>query len=329
MKITDWAIVFVLITAPLFWTSSIHAEQRRDVLMIEQRYNAALRTAAQDGGSRLNENELQQFEAGYSSNKYFRVDKEAGLSALLDTLYSNFGVADDLIGQRNLLNYIPAIAVVDYDGYYIYSARERVAVSKEIEISHQWTPKKPFAYTDSWGNIIKFTLDNEVTVYDASQRLWVTGKRDEIGDSTGIQLLKNEEEFNNQRTSFIVRSLEEDLSRAIAEHNQYASTQGINYTFTLPLIRGEDWANTIRDVGILVFLQGIPLGDQYYNNYALGGGRLIKRQVIYGGTDPSTGLRYYYRASCAEAYRTEETFANEREAASRGYFEAYCENGKE
>ena len=35
---------------------------------------------------------------------------------------------------------------------------------------------------------------------------------------------------------------------------------------------------------MMAFIQGIPMGDQYYNNYALGG-RLVKAPVYFGGVD--------------------------------------------
>ena len=89
---------------------------------------------------------------------------------------------------------------------------------------------------------------------------------------------------------------------------------GVSYTFKLPLIPKEDWVNTI-DIGIMAFIQGIPIGDQFYNNYAFGGGRLIKNPVIYGAIDPQTGLKYYYRDSCSYPYRIEEAFSSEKEVA--------------
>ncbi|WP_178019374.1 hypothetical protein [uncultured Paenibacillus sp.] len=325
MKITDWAVLFVLIVAPILWLSGLRTENLREVNRLETRYTAALRTAVQDATLALNRNELQQFESGYGSGKWMRSDKEQALAALLRSLYLNFGVADDPAGQQALLGYIPAVVVMDYDGYSLYAAD---AEPGSDTIAYRWRDKKPYTYADASGNSIAFTLDHKVTAYDAATSRWVSGPQTEIKSEVSIPLLQNEEEFDAVRRATIVRRIEEDLARTIRLHNLFAKRQGVHYTFTLPVIPQEEWSNTLDDVGILLFLQGIPVGDRHYNNYAFGGGRLDRTPTILGAVDPLTGLKYAYRESCAAArglgYRVEEIFANERAAAENGYFPLDC-----
>ncbi|CAM4411486.1 hypothetical protein U9M73_06535 [Paenibacillus phoenicis] len=325
MKITDWAVIFVIIIAPVVWLGGLRAENLREVNRLETRYTAALRTAVQDAAASLNRNELQQFESGYGSSKWMRADKEQALAALLRSLSLNFGVADDPAGQQSLLAYIPAIVVMDYDGYFLYAA--------DMDLSsdtwtYRWQDKKPYTYLDASGNSIAFTLDRNVTAYDAAANHWFSGLQTEIKSEISIPLLQNEETFDAVRRATIVRRIEEDLARAIRAHNRIAAKLGVDYTFTLPVIPQEEWNNTLDDVGILVFLQGIPVGDHYYNNYAFGGGRLDLAPAIVGAVDPTTGLKYYYRKTCARAselgYREEEIFPNERAAAENGYFPLDC-----
>lgn len=322
MKITDLAIVFILIAGPFLWVISLHTQDRLEAQLLSNRYTTILRTAAQDGGSELSVNDLQQFEPGYDSLKYFRANREKALNAMLHTLYMNFGVGDDPISQRAFLNYIPAVLVVDYDGYYIYSQSEYLGMEGEPLTDHKWGLKRPYVYADKKGNIYRFTLDRKVTVYDANTGRWANGLRDELSEGISLSLLSHKDEFEAKRRIVIVQSIEEDLARIINKHNQYSARSGHKYKFALPTISAEEWNNTLNDIGILVFLQGIPVGDQYYNNYALGGGRLMKRPVIYGGLNPITGIKYYYREPCQEEYKLEEVFTNEREAAAKGYFEA-------
>ncbi|WP_223066243.1 hypothetical protein [Paenibacillus caui] len=326
MKITEWAIVFVLIAGPFFWASSLRADNRMETLILEQRYNAALRTSAMDGASMLNVNELPSYEAGYASSKFFRVDKQAGLEAMLHTLYVNFHVEDDPAGQLALLDYIPAVVVIDYDGYSIYGVQDLTGPNGEAESKHAWFPKKPYAYQDASGNVLSFTLDNRLTMFDRTAGLFLHGRSEEIAAFSSDELLGDTELLDSLRRTTIVTSIERDLEAVISKHNQYTSRIGITYTFTLPLISGEDWNNTLDDAGMIVFLQGIPIGDRYYNNFAMGGGRLLKRYPVLGGVDEATGIKYYYRAPCGSLYRTEETFASERDAAAKGYFEAKCTN---
>ncbi|MDQ0087768.1 hypothetical protein J2T12_001174 [Paenibacillus anaericanus] len=324
MKITDWAVIFLLIVSPLLWVSHLHTEDLREVNRLQLQYTTALRTAAQDGGSALNMNELQRYETGYGSAKFMRADKNGAIMALQQSLSLNFGITDDKVSQRSLMVYIPAVVIIEYDGYSIYAVDESTASDGSVLAEHHFRPKKPYVYSDEIGNQVAFTLDSYVIAYDALSGEWVSGLQEELSSIVTIPLLQDSETFQQVRRSVIVRSIEDDLADYINRHNEYAAKLGVTYTFTLPVISQEEWNNTLNDVGVLIFLQGIPVGDRYYNNYALGGGRLIKRYPVIGGNDESTGIKYFYREDCSAPYKMEEVFVSERDAAAKGYFEAPC-----
>ncbi|MBP1999804.1 hypothetical protein J2Z69_000823 [Paenibacillus shirakamiensis] len=318
MKITDLAIVFILIVSPLLWIGQLHSQDRWNAQSLSLKYSTALRTAVQDGASQLNENELQDYETSYSSSKFFRSDADKGLNAFLRTLYLNLGIENDPKSQESLMNYIPAVMVIDYAGYYMYRMSEYKDSQGQPLVSHQWSPLKPYAWTDVLGNVIEFTLDEKVTVFTVQDQKWHSGQREELAHEVNVPLLANEDGFEAERRRQIVLSMESDLSEAIAEHN----SKGKGYQFTLPMIPQEDWNNTIDDIGMVAFLQGLEVGDQHYNNYALAGGRLKQRAAIYGGTSTVKGLKYFYRAGCNYPYIPQEVFSSTKEAASKGYFEA-------
>lgn len=225
-----------------------------------------------------------------------------------------------------LKSYIPAIVVTDYDGYWIYAMEEYTDETGQAVYKHMWKPKKPYAFTDSQGNILNFTLDGYIRIYQASTKSWIEGWQQDLAGNYDIHLLDNQENFEMQRRSSIVDSIQSDLAHVINKHNEYASRNGISYMFTLPYIPAEDWTNTINDIGIISFIQGIPVGEQFYNNYAFGSGRLIKNPVIIGGIDEETGLKYYYRNTCNFPYKEEENFDSEKDAAAAGYFPKGCTN---
>ncbi|WP_110932712.1 hypothetical protein [Paenibacillus bouchesdurhonensis] len=325
MKITDWAIIFVLLAAPVLWLLQLHTGDVREVHRLQVRYTTALHTAVQDAASALNLNELQYFEMGYSSVKYMRADKEQALSAFIRTMSVNLGIEDDDLSLGSMMTYIPAIVILEYDGYSIYAVDESAEnLSKTPEISHRWRPKKPYVYMDQLGNSVSFTLDDALTAYESSTGQWYRGKLDELQRITSIPLLQDTNTFEQVRRFTIVRSIEDELAGYMNRHNEYAARLGMNYIFTLPILGQEDWNNTLNDVGVLAFLQGIPVGDRYYNNYAFGGGRIVQSAPLIGGVDDATGLKYQYRDRCAHRYRGEQIFARRRDAAAQGYFEAAC-----
>ena len=326
MKITDLAVLFTALFFPFFMILSMHAGNMQDIRYIEMKYTAGLRTAVQDGGVMLNVNERQEMEAGYESSKRFRADKEKALAAFSRTLYLNMGIQDDPLAQAALWWYIPAIAVMDYDGYFIYAMESFTDSEGNPSWRHAWTPKVPYAYADGDGNSIHFTLDRRVEGYHLSSGTWHAGWQHELAGTTGIPLLNQSETFEQVRRLTIVHAVQEDLAYYIGRHNEIAARNGISYRFDLPVISQEEWVNTVDDIGMMAFIQGIPVGDRYYNNYALGGGRLVKNPVYYGVVDPTDGLKYVYRSTCSVPYEAHEVFDSPKKAAEAGYREKSCYN---
>jgi hypothetical protein len=324
MKITNWGILLVVLLLPLFVMNNINVAQQKFSLHTEEQYNAAIDTAVRDAARALMFNEKQQFEAGYGSVKKYRANKEEAVQTFFHTLYLNFNVEDDPYVQGTLQRYIPVMAVIDYDGYWIYAPEEYSGTGGYTELKHVWKPKQPFAYKDASGNSLAFTLDDTVTAYDKAKNRWERGRRAAVASRVSIPLLNNADTFDSVRRTTIIQSLQKDLEFYINSYNAYSKQYGIAYTFTLPTISDEEWNNTVDDIGFLAFVQGMPLGDKAYNKYALGGARIVKKPAIYGTV--VNGIPYYYSSTCKFSYTPKETFGSEKEAAEHGYYPLRCAN---
>lgn len=68
--------------------------------------------------------------------------------------------------------------------------------------------------------------------------------------------------FNQNRTSVIRKSIESNLATAIAN---FGSTS--EYEFVMPIFTEEDWDKLVNNISVAAFMQGIPIGAKYYNNY--------------------------------------------------------------
>lgn len=304
----------------------MNVEHNRKNTILELRYNHAIDTATQDAAKALMTNASQGQEAQYEFQKRVRINKEEAVQTFFNTMYVNFGVFNDPVGQGVIQSYVPVIAIVGYDGYYVYYMDEYTNADGQTELKHVWSPKKPYAHADQYGNSFSFTLDDFVTVNRNSDQQWFEGFRGEISSLAEISLLNDANTFEQVRRSTIVKAIQNDLEYYINQYNNFAKKYGVAYTFTLPLISQEEWNNTINDVGVLSFVQGIPMGQDYYNNYALGGSRLVKTPVYHGII--ANGRKYYYSAnSCTSDFTTSEVFGSEKEAASNGYIPLDCTVG--
>lgn len=322
MKWIEWAIVGALIFLPFATVNRIEVETKRKALLTELRYNAALDAAVDDAARMLTVNASQQRETQYESAKRVALNKDEAIAAFYRTLYTNFGIADDPVAQGVLNRYIPVIAVIGYDGFYVYAEDEWTGADGNMERKAVWGAKKPYAYADSSGNSLSFTLDDFILAYDAGSQSWHEGLRADVRAQTNIALLKDAERFEQVRRMTIVRSIEDELAYRINKHNEWVSRYGLSYTFTLPTISQEEWQNTVDDVGVIAFIQGIPMGSKVYNNYALGGSRVLKKPEIVGARKGS--VKVYYRSTCGFSYPVEETFSSEKVAAQKGYMPLSC-----
>lgn len=328
MKIIDYAILFVVIMFPIFWAYSLHESDDFEVMRLEQKYTQSIQTAVQDASQMMHQNENPSLESSYDSVKLLRVDKELILDTFMNTISLNFEIEDDPSAQRTFLTYLPALVVTDYDGFYLYrSAAYKDTDNKEAE-SHEWTEKKLYVYEDDNGTIFRFTLDDYVYVYAENTGQWLEGYRDELQWLSSVPLLQDADTFDAVRRQTIVSTIQENLASTIQQHNAHILRNGSVYQFTLPVIPQEEWYNTIDDVGVLAFIQGIPVGDEYYNNYAFGSGRLVKKDVIIGAIDETTGSKYFYSSSCTFPYQPVERFNSRKEAAASGYYERTCNQGQ-
>ena len=71
--------------------------------------------------------------------------------------------------------------------------------------------------------------------------------------------------FDEHRMEVIRQSITTNLIKAIANYNSYA----MSYEYELPRISETDWYRMLNEVSIVTFLQGMPLGSKYFNDYCV------------------------------------------------------------
>ena len=98
-------------------------------------------------------------------------------------------------------------------------------------------------------------------------------------DSTGLDFIatepifetKNqdpEEEsstFNQHRIAVIKNSIVTNLMIAINSYNDNLTS----YEYALPQLTEEDWNKVVNNICVISFMQGLPIGGKYFNNYVV------------------------------------------------------------
>ncbi len=396
MKLQHFCIWFLIVIMPFSILARNTTREYMLALRDQTRLNGVIDNATQDAVEMLIElnDEFQTVSFGTEFNVTYNIASEA-VKSFFQTLAINFNMPY-VEGETEAYfsMYVPAIVIVGYDGFFVYSVTE-FNDSFEPRLS----PKIPYAYEDpSTGAIINFTLGNDIRIfingkyYEGSlTKNFTNDSLSEVetyilafgGGSLGknkmfqylpdltedmslvlcaienygttpaghtarvpdflkaspgeIPLLQDTSrsggdavpasKFHTKRREVIINTIKEVLQDEMNSHSDYAGIMGSSYDFSLPEITNDDWTNSINDISVLSFIQGIPIGvNMYYNNYALGGSKIIAANYLYGNT--KGGVGYYHDESCQEVQdylngistNMDNLFINRFDAASQGYF---------
>jgi len=318
MKITDLAILFVFITLPFVIMLRVKSDNLLNVEYKSMLLNKYLDTAVEDASKAMVEK---------GTDNSLSLSRGKAVAAFFRTLYANLGIIHDETAKQSLKAYIPVIAVIGYDGYWIYSLETYRNENGELVEDMLCKPKKPYVYKSN-GFSYLFTLDDYVKVYDSAGNMFYEGRREEVMQNLPDDRILNDRElFEQIRKRTIVEAMKSDVNIAINEHNNYAEKYGISYHFSPPSIPDDDWQKNIEDVGILSFFQGMPigLGGERFNSFALGAARIVRKKAYYI-QQHSNGLYYYHRETCPLVTDRDNVYDSRQECALKGAFPCHTCN---
>ena len=72
--------------------------------------------------------------------------------------------------------------------------------------------------------------------------------------------------FTQHKEDVIQKSIEENLDNAMLSLTARGS---VSYDFRLPELKATDWEQLFSNVSVIAFVQGLPIGNKYFNNYAI------------------------------------------------------------
>lgn len=198
MKITDFALIFIGITLPIIIVVYVNVSFTIKAEEQEMYYNKLITSAIEDATAAMKEveNTDKTIDYGYSGeeDKKVSVNPEIAKNTFFNSLYNNFGIKGNDAAEKYLQLFVPAMAIIDYNGVYISSIEEYNKDGSTV-IEHTVKPKKYYTYSyyivkqknnqysivsvDDYKSgtrhslhTIEFTMDDYVThrggLYDAS-----------------------------------------------------------------------------------------------------------------------------------------------------------------
>lgn len=150
MKITDFALIFVGITLPIIITVYVNVSFTIKAEEQEMYYKKIINAALDDASNQMKEveNTDKEIDYGYSGNSdnKISVNAQVGVDTFLNSLYNNFRIKGNDTAENYLQYFIPAIAIIDYNGVQVSSIEEFTENGQNV-IKHVLKPKKYYSYT--------------------------------------------------------------------------------------------------------------------------------------------------------------------------------------
>jgi len=323
MKLTDLSLIFIAVLLPIIIVVYVNVSFTIKAQEQEIYYKNLIDVAVSDASNQMKEveNEDTSIDYGYSgikSNKV-SVNSQIAVNTFLDNMYNNFGIKGNDSAEKYLQLFVPAIAIIDYDGVVISSV-ENYTINGVNSIEHKLKPKQYYSYTysivdnkmvsgydenaTSWHHI-EFTMDDQI-VHRGSDKYNTTFETKTFfisdyennadlvdGISNNALLDTVVKKLEEMRKDVIVNTIVKEVTYAVNKNNSYARNAGITYTFEFPTTTTEDMYGAIENVGMLAFVQGINIGNKYLNTkaYAVTSIELTTRYYF---TIPSDYSKYNY-----------------------------------
>lgn len=325
MRLTSFAILFVIIIAPFLCISGIQSRVLQKDVELRAYYDQVLDNAVQDAVFMLAH---QRRQVSGEGGLTIQNTREIAVSHFFDTLFFSFGVYGDETGMMRVKGCVPVIVFLEYDGYIVYALNQYQGSEGYSIMNYCWYPKKPYyGAAESGRYLVAYTLDDTVVIYNTYDGQEMEGQFSDF--SALIPQFQTKEGFETARLAAVSQSIEKDLDSHIARFNSFSSRMGVTHTFRFPRIVDADWIRALTDEGMLVFAQGFPVMTGIpYESSAFGGARILGKSQLVGYEHE--GKLIYCKKSCDHFLHINSlpdfdqesivSFTDARDAASQGYY---------
>ena len=138
------------------------------------------------------------------------------------------------------------------------------------------------------GNIQGFSDEDKAKLGDSGARIF-----EDPDDEDSV--------FNKHKSEIIKQSLISSLNQAITSYGRKSAQE-----YRLPVLTETDWDQILRNVCMVTFVQGLPMGMKYYNNYTVAtstaNNEFINPDQIY---ITGNGDNYYHKPYCEKCETTD------------------------
>lgn len=316
---------FVIIFAIVFLASvlSVAVKQYRNRIVTEERVRL------EDAFLNASDTAAEELALGMSADFESTLNNTSDL--FFEALVADLGYFDDEDGANELNMYVPVLAVIAEEGFYL-NILERVTEGGETLIKRRWTECLPYAYEDA-DFVYRFTTGDKFTVYKKATQEQRTVDYYAVAAIPGLAawyapspLFVSEENFITYRQASIASSIEKQIDIVLSRQAYLAGDFGMNIMYACPSfvdIIPEDAAGMF-----VAIYQGLP--SKAKSSYTFSGVKsasFIKEKMLYYVAKPAAGQYYRlaHKYGCVHLIDVEKEHVD-RATAIRVYGAYGCPN---
>lgn len=297
-----YVIVFLTMLMAFFGAFSAKTDITTTANQENARYTQYLSSATYDASSQMSE------EAEEGVMMPTTESRQRVVNTFFNSLALNFGYDTDEDIQR-LKAYVPVVAMIDTDGYYICYNIAAKNANGAVELHHAITPINTWAETYD-GVTVRYYLGNKVEVISKDQSTVRNGNYSDVlqwfvdkgsAQAATTNILKSHFSFDDKkkfityRNSVIIPKMQDTIEYYINKQNKVAADVQPNYIWEMPTTKTDDWVRVLENPTCIAFLQGIRQtnAEHYLNIYSLGGGEVKLTNGVFYTDNEGTNDREY------------------------------------
>lgn len=139
-------------------------------------------------------------------------------------------------------------------------------VRENIQIKIDYSSRNYYIESTDFTEWVKYNLSDIKIgdMQDVENTSLYGNEADKIFDIEGIDPETEDSIIVRHKREVIKQTLISNLNQSITSYSR--NTEG---EYQLPVLTETDWDHILRNVSIVTFVQGIPIGMKYYNNYVV------------------------------------------------------------
>lgn len=171
MKLPHLIIIFILIIMPIVIVSSAYIDTQIDIMKTEEIYDSRLLNSTYDA--------VKAFQINTANTMYYTAENRVkNMEATANTFFYSLATSFKYTGTKadTMKEYVPAILLTMYDGYYIYEPFTNTIPNVDTEVESEYEADKTIrglkayvSYTCKYKHngatyMITYSLDNYVVI---------------------------------------------------------------------------------------------------------------------------------------------------------------------